>query len=80
MGKTGIVKTTGMLKKEVLIMRPAAVVLLQLGLVLLLLAVLVRLLPLPNQADAVADDLAILASGAVVALALVYLRLTKEDQ
>jgi hypothetical protein len=60
-------------------MRPAAVVLLQLGLVLLVLAVLVRLLPIPNEADVVADDLAMLASGAVVALALVYLRLTKGD-
>jgi hypothetical protein len=61
-------------------MRPLAVVLLQLGLVLLVLAVLVRLLPIPNQADVVADDLAIIASGAVVAVALLYLRLTKGDQ
>lgn len=60
-------------------MRPAAVVLLQLGLVLLVLAVLVRLLPIPNQADVVGDDLALLASGTLVALALVYLRLTKGD-
>jgi hypothetical protein len=43
------------------------------------LAVLVRLLPIPNQADVVGDDLALLASGTLVALALVYLRLTKGD-
>ncbi len=46
---------------------------------MLLLAGLARLLPMPNQADAVAADLAILASGALVAVALAYLRLTKED-
>jgi hypothetical protein len=34
---------------------------------------------MPNQADAVADDLAILASGALVAMACAFLRLTKED-
>jgi len=75
-----MVKTTENLKKEVLMMRPMAVVLLQLGLVLLALAVLARLLPIPNQADVVADDLAIIASGVLVAMALVYLRLTKGDQ
>ena len=75
-----MVKTTENLKKEVLMMRPMAVVLLQLGLVLLALAVLARLLPIPNQADVIADDLAIIASGVLVAMALVYLRLTKGDQ
>lgn len=60
-------------------MRPVAVVFLQIGLVMMLLAVLARLLPMPNQADVVADDLAILASGALVAVAFAYLRLTKED-
>ncbi|HXW81799.1 MAG TPA: hypothetical protein VEJ84_20005 [Acidimicrobiales bacterium] len=44
------------------------------------MAVLARLLPIPNQADVVADDLAIIASGVLVAMALVYLRLTKGDQ
>jgi hypothetical protein len=69
----------GTLEKEVLIMRPAAMVLLRLGLVLLVMAVLIRFLPVPNQADVVGDDLAILASGALVAVAFGYLRLTKED-
>ena len=70
---------TEMREKEVLIMRPAALVLLQLGMVLLLLALLGRLLPIPNEADVVADDLAIFASGALVLLAFAYLRLTRED-
>jgi hypothetical protein len=70
---------TEMYEKEVLIMRPAVVVLLQLGMVLLLLAVFARVLPMPNQADVVADDLALLASGTLVAIAFAYLRLTKED-
>jgi hypothetical protein len=43
------------------------------------MAVLIRFLPVPNQADVVGDDLAILASGALVAVAFGYLRLTKED-
>jgi hypothetical protein len=60
-------------------MRPAVVVLLQLGMVLLLLAVFARVLPMPNQADVVADDLALLASGSLVVIAFAYLRLTKED-
>ncbi len=60
-------------------MRPVAIVFLQIGLVMMLLAVLARLLPMPNQADVVADDLAILASGTLVAVAFAYLRLTKED-
>ena len=67
------------LEKVGLKMRPVAVVFLQIGLVMMLLAVLARLLPMPNQADVVADDLAILASGALVAVAFAYLRLTKED-
>lgn len=66
------------LEKEVLIMRPAALMFLQLGMVMLLLALLARLLPMPNEADVVGDDLAIFASGLLVAVAFVYLRLTKE--
>jgi hypothetical protein len=69
-----------MLEKEVFIMRPAALLFLQLGMVMLLLALLARLLPMPNQADVVGDDLAIFASGALVAVAFAYLRLTKEDR
>jgi hypothetical protein len=68
------------LEKEVLIMRPMAVLFLQLGMVLLLLALLARVLPIPNQADVVADDLAIFASGTLVVVAFAYLRLTKEDR
>lgn len=67
-------------KKEVLTMRPVAVLFLQLGVVLLLLALLVRLLPMPNQADVVGDDLAIFASAALVVVTFVYLRLKKEDR
>lgn len=67
------------LQKVGLKMRPVAIVFLQIGLVMMLLAVLARLLPMPNQADVVADDLAILASGTLVAVAFAYLRLTKED-
>jgi hypothetical protein len=48
--------------------------------VLLLLALLARLLPMPNQADVVGDDLAIFASGALVVAAFAYLRLTKGDR
>ena len=47
---------------------------------MLLLALLARLLPIPNEADVVADDLAIFASGALVVVAFAYLRLTKEDR
>jgi hypothetical protein len=34
---------------------------------------------MPDQADVVADDLALLASGTLVVIAFAYLRLTKED-
>jgi hypothetical protein len=45
---------------------------------MLLLALLARLLPMPDEADVVGDDLAIFASGLLVAVTFVYLRLTKE--
>jgi hypothetical protein len=61
-------------------MRPLAVLFLQLGVIMLFLALFTRLLPMPNQADLVADDLAILASGALVAATSAYLRLTREDR
>lgn len=69
----------GTLEKEMLMMRPAAMVLLRLGLVLPVMAVLTRLLPVPNQADVVGGGLVILASGGLVAVAFAYLRFTKED-
>jgi hypothetical protein len=47
---------------------------------LLIMALLARLLPMPNQADVVADDLAIFSSGALVVVAFAFLRVTKEDR
>ena len=50
----------------------------RIGIVLLLLAVLLRLLPAPSPADAVADDMAIVISAAVVGAGGAYLLLTRE--
>jgi hypothetical protein len=47
------------------------------GLVLLVMAVLVRLLPMPDRADVVADDFAIAVSLLVVLGPAIYLRLTR---
>ncbi len=47
---------------------------------MLLLAMFVLMLPMPGQVDLAADDLTIFASGAPVVVALLYLRLTKEDR
>jgi hypothetical protein len=57
-------------------LRLAAALLVRVGLVLLVLAVMVRLMPMPNQADVVADDFAIAVSLALVLAASVHLRLT----
>jgi hypothetical protein len=59
-------------------LRLAAALLVRLGLVMLVLAVLVRLVPTPNQADVVVDDFAIAASLALVLVPVIYLRLTKD--
>jgi hypothetical protein len=59
-------------------MRLTAALLVRLGLVLLALAVLGRLLPMPNRADVMADEFAILVSAVLVLTAAVYLRLTRD--
>jgi hypothetical protein len=59
-------------------LRLTAALLVRMGLVLLVLAVLVRLLPMPNRADVVADDFAIAVSLVLVLAASIYLRLTRQ--
>jgi hypothetical protein len=59
-------------------LRLAAALLVRLGLVLLVLAALVRVVPMPDQADVVADDFAIAVSLVLVLSASVYLRLTRD--
>lgn len=60
-----------------ILLRQTALALVRLGLVLLLLSVLLHLVPMPNPADAVADDLAIFTSIAVVAAGAGYLFFTR---
>jgi hypothetical protein len=57
--------------------RLAVALLVRMGLVLLVLAVGVRLLPMPDRADVVADDFAIAVSLALVLAASIFLRLTR---
>lgn len=59
-------------------LRLAAALLVRIGLVLLVLAVLVRLLPMPNRADVLADDFAIAVSLLLVLAASIHLRLTRD--
>jgi hypothetical protein len=59
-------------------LRLTAALLVRMGLVLLVLAILGRLLPIPNRADVVADDLAIAVSLVLVLAASIYLRLTRD--
>jgi hypothetical protein len=59
-------------------LRLAAALLVRLGLVMLVLAVLVRLVPMSNRADAVADDFAIVVSLVLVLAPSIYLRLTRD--
>jgi hypothetical protein len=56
----------------------AAALLVRIGLVLLVLAVLARFLPMPDRADAVADEFAIAVSLMLVVVASAYLRLTRQ--
>jgi hypothetical protein len=58
--------------------RLTAALLVRVGLVLLILAALIRPLPMPDRADVVVDDFAIAVSLALVVAASVYLRLTRE--
>jgi hypothetical protein len=59
-------------------LRLAAALLVRIGLVLLVLAVLVRLLPMPNRADIIADDFAIAVSLLLVLAPSIHLRLTRD--
>jgi hypothetical protein len=61
-------------------MRLFAIMFLQLGVVMLFLALLARVVPMPNQADVVGDDLAIIASSGLVVLTYAYLRVRREDR
>ena len=58
-------------------LRLTLALLVRMGLVLLVMAVLVRLLPMPSRADAVVDDFAIAVSLVVVVGPAIYLRLTR---
>lgn len=58
--------------------RLAVALLVRMGLVLLVLAAGVRLLPMPDRADVVADDFAIAVSLVLVLAASIYLRLTRD--
>lgn len=59
-------------------MRLTAALLVRIGLVLLALAVLGRLLPMPDRADVMADEFAIVVSLVLVLAAAAYLRLTRD--
>jgi hypothetical protein len=50
----------------------------RMGLALLVMAVLIRLVPMPTRADVVADDFAIAVCLALVLGPAVYLRLTRD--
>lgn len=58
-------------------LRLTAALLVRVGLVLLVMAVLVRLLPMPDRADVVADDFAIAVSLVLALAPAIYLRLTR---
>ena len=49
----------------------------RMGLVLLVMAVLIRLVPMPDRADVLADDFAIAVSLVLVLGPAIYLRLTR---
>lgn len=59
-------------------LRLAAALLVRAGLVFLILAALARLVPMPNKADVVVDDLAIAINLLLVLTAAIYLRLTRD--
>jgi hypothetical protein len=61
-----------------IVLRLTAALLVRTGLVLLVMAVLVRLLPMPNRADAMAGDFAIAVSLLLVLAPAVYLRVTRD--
>jgi hypothetical protein len=59
-------------------LRLTAALLVRMGLVLLILAVMVRLLPMPDRADVMADNFAIAVSLLLVLAPAVYLRVTRD--
>jgi hypothetical protein len=59
-------------------LRLTAALVVRMGLVLLILAVLVRLLPMPNRADVMADNFAIAVSLLLVLAPSIYLRVTRD--
>jgi hypothetical protein len=61
-------------------LRLTAALLVRIGLVLLVMAVLVRLLPMPDRADVVADEFAIAVSLVLTLGPAIYLRLTRDTQ
>ncbi|MGH3394998.1 MAG: hypothetical protein ACRDPO_09930 [Streptosporangiaceae bacterium] len=61
-------------------LRLTAALLVRVGLVMLVMAVLVRLLPMPDRADVVADEFAIAVSLALTLAPAIYLRLTRDTE
>jgi formate hydrogenlyase subunit 3/multisubunit Na+/H+ antiporter MnhD subunit len=61
-------------------MRLMSAMFVRVGLAMLVLGLLVRLMPIPNRADVVADDLAIAVSLLLILVASVYLRLTRDKE
>jgi hypothetical protein len=61
-------------------LRLTLALLVRIGLVLLIMAVLVRLMPMPDRADVMADDFAIAVSLMLVLGPAIYLRLTRDAE
>ncbi|MGH3404085.1 MAG: hypothetical protein ACRDRJ_16515 [Streptosporangiaceae bacterium] len=61
-------------------LRLTAALLVRVGLVMLVMAVLVRLLPMPDRADVVADEFAIAVSLVLTLAPAIYLRLTRDTE
>ena len=59
-------------------LRLTAALLVRVGLVMLVMAVLVRLMPMPSRADVVADEFAIAVSLALTLAPAIYLRVTRD--
>jgi hypothetical protein len=59
-------------------LRLTAALLVRVGLVLLVMAVLVRLMPMPSRADVIADEFAIAVSLALTLGPAIYLRVTRD--
>ena len=59
-------------------LRLTLALLVRIGLVLLVMAILIRLVPMPDRADVVTDDFAIAVSLVLVLGPAIYLRLTRK--